>query len=797
MLDQRVKKIYRLIDSDKFRLLSLDIFDTTVYRCVPQPTDIFFLLGKRLKENNCLHESSSIASFVRERINAEERARGKKYYCTEVMLKEIYDEFPNGYFNNFSPTDVAEVEFSLEQELIFPHPEMEDLLIYATSKGLKTAFVSDTYFTTDQINRLVGIDVDHVILSCEKNVSKYHGLHLVLIKESGVAPEQILHVGDNEAADIKGPEIFDIGRYRFQNLPTKLEGLFEIELPQFFSDRANYVSSNDQGLTFMRRMAANAGHSDYEIWGAVILGPIIGGFSDWIIQRCAQTGIQHVFCLMREGDILKRVLDLHPKKNITYHKLYISRFAALKASIFEANEAELRSFIHRSSNQKISRILAQLGLRLEDLNLSDDKFLEPDATGELIHLIVSTHILRQKVAASSKAARNNLLKHIESMVDLSTCKEIGIVDLGYKGTIQACLQTILNKVNKATVTRGLYLVTGGDVYKTQATGAIAEGWLAENGQPISMAHTFMRSPEIIEQSLMAQCGTTLGHDETGNPVLDDIYIPAQQNSQIREIQKGMLTFCKMWANRKSPTDRDAMSHLRNICRRICIRSVAEPLDIELSLFGNWEHDENFGSSSSRPLLGCKLDPWELDHASVHQLASLSSTDVYWPCGLSKIMEETLGMAVANVFMRSVSPEAFNSGLPEQKMIFYWDNGTGFNKTNALIDTYRLNNRNRVWKRFPLEMKGATNKMLGFSIGLVGEVVQLNGVILHFLPTAGVRSKTRVRQEKIEKMGYRSLYCNLYLVEEDPALLIVPTPGLEKFDGLVYADIFFSVITGVQ
>lgn len=213
MMDSRIREIYSLINTEQFSLLSLDIFDTTVYRCVPKPSDVFFLLARKFKNINHIHDSSSPESFVKERINAEERARRKKYYCTEVTLKEIYDEFPSGYFSNFSSFVAADFEFKLEQELVFLHPEMRDLIIYAKDRGLKTAFVSDTYFETNQIKRLVGIDVDHIILSCENNVSKYHGLHLALLKESGVPPERILHVGDNETADIKGPEIFNIERY--------------------------------------------------------------------------------------------------------------------------------------------------------------------------------------------------------------------------------------------------------------------------------------------------------------------------------------------------------------------------------------------------------------------------------------------------------------------------------------------------------------------------------------------------------------------------------------------------------
>ena len=44
-----------LIDSGEIRLLSLDIFDTTVWRMFPAPTDLFFALGARLIERGLLY----------------------------------------------------------------------------------------------------------------------------------------------------------------------------------------------------------------------------------------------------------------------------------------------------------------------------------------------------------------------------------------------------------------------------------------------------------------------------------------------------------------------------------------------------------------------------------------------------------------------------------------------------------------------------------------------------------------------------------------------------------------------
>jgi hypothetical protein len=67
----------RLVECGEYRVLSLDVFDTTVWRTFPAPTDLFYSLGSTLRSEGCLFESTSIASFAMERMEAERGARTK------------------------------------------------------------------------------------------------------------------------------------------------------------------------------------------------------------------------------------------------------------------------------------------------------------------------------------------------------------------------------------------------------------------------------------------------------------------------------------------------------------------------------------------------------------------------------------------------------------------------------------------------------------------------------------------------------------------------------------------------
>jgi FMN phosphatase YigB (HAD superfamily) len=789
--DARIRHLRGRVDSGEFDLLSLDVFDTLVWRAVPRPTDVFFLVADELRGRRALFESSSRESFVSERMGAEARAR-RRVPSHEVTLSDIYAEFPRAYLRGLEPQEVAEIEFRVEKRLVHVHAPMRDLLTRARSRGMRTALVSDTYFRHDQIAQLTGVEADFTLVSCEHGLSKRGGLHRRLLERSDVTPERVLHVGDDRLADVEGPAELDLARYWFPRFPEAYQDLLETELPRQPSLRSPYIAAQDGGLTALRgRVMFHAG-SEHERWGAGILGPIVSGFCDWVAERCAALDIDHPLCLMREGRVFKQLLDLQAP-GLEAREFFASRYVALRAAIFAGNEAELARFVLRPTPQARTKILEQLGLEPGDLP-GGDEILTPTRARSLVRRIVSDRALRDRVVRVSAGVRRNLLRHLDAVLGPGYRGRIAVVDLGYRGTIQEALQRVLDRERPGLTTHGLYLVTAGDVHVTQAAGAVAEGWLAENGEPVGMAHTFLRSPEIVEQSLMADCGTTLGHDEAGEPVLDSPRVAGEQRREIAEIQRGLLLWSREWTRLREESGLPGIPGLRDLCRAIGIRMIGRPLDIELELFGGWQHDENFGTSAARMLAEITgLDEWEQAHLSAHQLASLPHARVYWPFGHAHGISRTMGEAVASIYLRTVRPEAFDSAEGPRHLVFYWDSGQGFRGEEARLETYRLNNRGRVWHRVSLRMGGTRIERLGFTIGLRGELLRLTGVRVHRFPRGGDGEVESHPHASIEKHGYRQLHDDLYRVEEDPALLVVPVRGLVDFTGDVHVDLFFSVV----
>ncbi len=792
--DPRIAELARRIESGAYDLLSLDVFDTLVWRRVAVPADAFFLIADGLIERGALWPSSTRASFVQVRVQAEVRAR-EQVRGMEVTLEQIWEQFPVGYLRGVGPAAGAALEFEIERALVATHPDVAALAQLARTRGLKVALVSDTYFKAAQLRVLAGIDADFVIPSCEHGVSKYHGLHRILLAQCKVPPNRVLHVGDNEHADVEGPQAFRIDTFHLAKFPPGYERLIKREFPTSVSRREEFVRADDAGLTALRSRALFADSSPHERWGAGVLGPVIAGFGDWVVERCAELGIQHALCLMREGRVFKQVIDTHPDGPVT-HECFVSRYVALKASIIDGSEDELRAFVIRPSAQLRGRILRQLGLTTEDVPGDPDERLQPAECLALVRRIARDHDLRRKVVDESRATRRRFLAHLDSLLGPDHSGTVAVVDLGYKGTIQGCIHRILASERKGLALHGLYLVTGGEASETQRAGAVLEGWLAENGQPVGMAHTFVRSPEIAEQSLMADCGTTIGHTEDGTPVLDALHIAPAQREAIGDVQRGLLSWARAWAAHRDAHHVTDVGPLHALYRSIAMSAVAQPLPIELELFGAWGHDENFGSEEVRTLLtSVGMHAWEREHMSAHQLASLPHTRVYWPFGLAASMSPGLGDAVAHIYMRTVPPEIFEAAEAPREATFWWDSGNGFVERQSTTISYTLNHRGRCWQRFTFRIEGDPPRGFAISVGEVGEAIRIAGVRLHWRSASGDVAIDTLEPAQLEMHGFRQLDGLLWLVETDPHRIRIPALHPSGFRGAVDVDIFFGLLPG--
>ncbi len=782
----------RLVECGKYRVLSLDIFDTTVWRTFPAPTDLFYALGAQLRSQGYLYPSTSAASFAAERIEAERTARTKAATNSEVTLDEIYECFPRGLVRTGTVAELMAAELALERQSTYPDLDIVSLIDHAAEHGLKIAFVSDTYFHESYLRSILPRPSQHLITSCSFRRPKVQGLHKHLAREARVQTNQVLHIGDNLEADVKGPATLGVKTLWRPRHPQPYIGAVLSELPANRSERsALFASSNgDGGLSAVRAESVSDGANwsdEFRSWGSLFLGPLMGGFGKWIEERCQAEDIDTAFCLMREGRVLKNVLtDCAPK--LSAHEFFCSRYAMIRASILRGDAAELTQYLSRPQPSSASSLLAPLGIDPVEVGLSDSILISAASAENLANKISSRPSLRRRAQEASGVSRKNFLRYLKAALP-ELPERVALVDLGYSGTIQKHLQAIFDHEGIRCKTHGLYFVTGSGIRKLQSKGVVAEGFLGDNGQPLSIAHSFMRSPELVEQCLMCPIGSTTDYDEHGQPILSQQTLPANQLEEIGRVQAGVLDFTSRFS--RNPAARAIRSeYLRPFLEAILIRCLTRPTALELKLFGQWVHDENLGSSRTRKLIDSELDSDYMSHATAHQLASLSNATSYWIFGTAQAQHPLIGEAVRSIFLRKANPEAFQCPEDERKMHFFWNDGAA-HRAEA---TYTLSSKRTAWSRFTIEVRSSNLLEIGFSIGQLGDVISIRGLMLRLHRPGRPVETIRLPLDELETFGLERLKnTNAAFLVTELAGFAAPTKMIQDFTGRVEVDLLFSLL----
>jgi len=786
----------RLIDSGKIRLLSLDVFDTTVWRTFPTPADLFFALGARVIQSGVLYPSTSAASFAAERLEAEQTARSRRTADSEVTLEEIYKEFPSGLLREErTVADLLRAELELERESTFPDLEIVRLIDYAASRNIETAYVSDTYFDEEYLRTILPRTPRLILTSCRYRRPKARGLHAELIGQSGWRAGQILHLGDNRQADFEAPAEAGIVAIWRPRVPEDFRRAVDLELFTPQSERAAYFpGTGDAGLSAARAQAVDTPENwsdPLRAWGALFLGPTMAGFGKWVIERCAEENIHTVLCLMREGRILKRVLGEFATGLDTI-EFFASRYAAIRACIFQGHEEEIQRYLARPQPARARDLLEPLGIDWQFLELDGDTLISAEMAAKLSRRIADHPRWKERAVAASAEARRRLVAYFLRTVPRHGDR-IALVDLGYSGTIQGCLQEIFNYENIAVKTHGLYFVTGSAVRKIQRTGACAEGFLAENGQPLRIAHSFMRSPELVEQCLMCDLGSTLGYDAGGSPVLGEQHMPARQRAEIARVQQGMLDCVRRFTAMPSIAAAKARD-LRPFLEAILVRALTEPVKVELAVFGSWLHDENMGSPRTRALIAAGIDPEYLEYASAHQLASLDSSSIYWIFGLAHQKSPVMGEAVRSIFLRKAQPEAFQCPEGPRRMIFFWNDGAA----RRAEQSYVLSGRRTGWTRFAMEFRHADLLEVGFSFGQPGDFVHIGAIFIRLMEPGAPLRVIRKSAADVTSFGLEPVagFRDRFVVAGAPGF-VAPIGEVRGFTGVVQVDLLFTQVAGTM
>lgn len=683
--------------SGRVRALSVDIFDTLVWRRVPEPADAFLLLGRRLREEGRLASHVSPVQFAELRRAAERAAREKAEAATgyrEIRLDDIYDGLPDSVFAGGFPRDSrAAVEVALEASLLLLDDELAALVRAAKGAGARVVFVSDTYFTALEVRALLtaagfaSMDlVDRLYVSCEAGRPKYRDLFDTVLADLGLPADAVIHVGDNPDADIhpcrhRGMAYVHYDKWAFApRVQTE-------EFAPRIAARARLLGAHgDFGLTGLRARlyhrpppGLRADLAPFWSYGAAVLAPVFAGFARWVLGTA---GGGTVHGIMREGRFLARVIAATAADlgmTVATQEVWLSRRAVIRAAVWGDDLTRLPEAVALTPGRTAVDCLAGLGLSAADVAAAAPGFDlgHPSARGRLAQVIAAAPHLRAKVTALSARLRANLLKGLRAYLDATG--PLLLVDLGYAATIQTVLEGILRREGLPARLTGLYLAVNEKALANTRAGVDIRAYLNDAGYAGLTGALLSRTPDVLEHACMSREGSLEGYDDAGHPVLLPNQRDARQLEQMEAMQEGILAGTRavnvlLGDLRATPAHQP---ELKGQIDRIIQAALLHPSAQEAETLGGWRHEANFDLDDVRRLKDAAIDTRALQYRGWPALQEIGRHQAYWPGAALAAASPFFGQAFAAGVRRSYTADHLTSGPALGAIMVCPDLGVGF------------------------------------------------------------------------------------------------------------------------
>jgi len=836
--DSRLLRAYTSIETGEIALLSLDLFDTLVWRKLPCPEDLFLLLGRQLKEEGWLIPAVTMESFAELRKTAEMAARREKAFIQnteEVTLTEIYwrleplfiklslEQIIHGETKGLYESDVSLVvkkELALEKALLQPDIDLLKLFTLARQKNIQVILVSDTYFEEAQIkelleNHLPLHEISTLFLSSEYGCSKKKGLFKAVLEEMQLPPDKILHIGDKETCDVLPARELGMRTIHYFKQDAKLNDIFEREWPKNLSKRCLYLDNNqgDFGISALRSKISH--HCEIEklhpderfFWnyGATVLAPVLLGFVHWIYERCQDMQQETVYCLMREGRLYARLIQRysecykqHPLKT---KELWVSRLFITHAALFTASKKELKAVMKAFLEHfTVEQFCVYLGIDLQTLpkwHSQRHLMLEEEVLQDrLIHDLLSNPSLIQLIVEKANTKRERFLKYLSTLAPLEETGQLVLVDIGWNGTAQIALHEILQWIKNPSKLHGLYLGTTENVCASLLRGNVSEGFLFKGGYPF-YGNAHKKGCFVLEQTATAETGVgPLADISPEGEILNHPFlIPEKQKKQSILIQKGIFAFfdyacgaIKRGALHISSQSEPWLHQLRSIF----LRSMLNPTQTEASKFGHWKHEH--GPFQHLTQVIGKNSYYDTYIKDMLPVAAFKESRLNWPAAYTAKQSKYLTLTSEAMWLKTLPPECFLSQDSYPLKIFV-DTGRDFSQKATQVLELR-SNPNRQF--FALTKLSSTKKPI--------ERIQLvfafppSLVRIHTLRISVYDAKHPVPQElcffestqvpKIEMYSRETLSFNTFYCEEPLKMIYtLPSQNVYQIDFKLCCEMF--------
>lgn len=604
----------KLHEEHDIAFVSIDVFDTLIFRRTACPEDVFALAYEIALSQLDIKETISATEFKTLRQHAEKNAR-QHAFSDDVSLKAIYDELP---FTDTTKQILKAAELQAESEVTFINQDVLDLIVFLKKNHVHIAFISDMYLSSSDIQ--LCIFKHHEVLgsiplyvSSEFGETKATGaLYQTIKARHNLEFTHWFHIGDNWKSDYENATLFGIHAFHYApSLDYKL--IQKIELEKFDTCARNNTIRALSCLSGLNSPSPIAFQIATYVWGPAFLS-----FIDWVIDSLLQKNIKTLLCLMREAELFYPLISLRLRqrniRTIKVIKFYASRLSTFWPSI----NIDKGRFISEVIDILVSRPEYTIGNLYTDLQLDMPATLECYANTEMVSisstiteqgslLSLLTQALESDKSSIYASLRNKKVKFAQYFASScpSSLEECAVLDFGNGGTIQHQLERAIGKRAGAN----LLFVASERIYRyTDST--YFQSFIGLHNDCNNAVISLWRCAAAIEAFLTGCVGSTLGY-RNGEPTL------GQGVPENEAMFNSFLRGCEHFFVKSDQYQFEALRP--DTVAKILMRFVHYPTLDEAKLYKALVHAENFGSEKQTPIV---------DHRQLSEIQQIGIERVY-------------------------------------------------------------------------------------------------------------------------------------------------------------------------
>ncbi|QIO04562.1 HAD-IA family hydrolase [Acinetobacter shaoyimingii] len=538
------------------KVVSFDIFDTLLVRPFAKPDDLFNYM-----QDDVIKISEKLTNFREIRLNVRKDVPLDKVKGEEVPLFERYKVIGEKYdLNEEQVNKLYNLELDYEFKLIRAREIGVHLFNLALKLKKKVIIISDTFFDKAFILKLLnknGIKgYSEIYLSSEIGLLKAtSNIYPYVIDKLNISASDILHIGDNHVVDIVNSKKHGINSLYLQSTMNVLDK--NTLLGREIKNSDNVFNSIVKGLIANKicdnSLIVNNSYVNGSLdnFGYSIFGPILLGFTQWILKEAKNDQIDKLFFLARDGEIIYKASKIVGKFidiNSDMSYLYGSR-RGLNVPALKNKDDLVRMLSVNFNPINLNKLMEQrFGVHIENTPLEVIQRCGLTSVNQVVNykehrenLIKFIHHISDDILLNAKKERENILKYYKNEGVYNTDKRNAIVDIGHNGTMQKSIMDL----RKNSKINGYYFVTYEGISNIISDKIFGKGCWFDAVSPKDKEHPYVKNILMFEMLFLNESGSFVKMDEKNGsftPIKLSTIGEEKRINAIKEIHKGALNF---------------------------------------------------------------------------------------------------------------------------------------------------------------------------------------------------------------------------------------------------------------